>query len=74
MCFILKNSYFVTYYNYYIVAGELAAQGISVTSPEHFVCLQKASVLPPTPSISSSHAHIDCEPEIIAKAIASHEK
>ena len=71
--FILKNIYFVTYYNYYSVVGKLAAQGTSVAPPECSTHLQKASVLPSAPTISSSHACIDCEPEITAKAIASHE-
>ena len=70
--FILKNIYFVTYYNYYSVAGKLAAQGTSVAPPERSARLQKASVLPPAPTISSSRARIDREPEITAKAIASH--
>ena len=70
--FILKNIYFVTYYNYYSVAGKLAAQGTSVAPPECFAHLQKVSVLPPTPTISTSRAHIDREPEITTKTIASH--
>ena len=71
--FILKNIYFATYYNYYSVAGKLAAQGTSVAPPERSARLQKASVLPPAPTISSSRARIDREPEITAKAVASHE-
>ena len=41
--------------------------------PECSARLQKASVLPPAPTISSSRARIDHEPEITAKAVASHE-
>ena len=73
MFFILKNIYFVTYYNYYSIAGKLATQGTSVAPPECSAHLQKASVLPPTPTISSSRARIDREPEITAKAVASYE-
>ena len=40
--------------------------------PEHPACSQNASILPPAPTVSSSCAHIDREPEITAKAVASH--
>ena len=40
--------------------------------PEHPAHSQNASVLPPAPTVSSSHACIDHEPEITAKAVASH--
>ena len=41
--------------------------------PERSAHSQNASVLPPAPTISSSHARIDHEPEITAKAVASRE-
>jgi len=50
---------------------KLAAQGISVAPPERSAHLQTASVLPCAPTISSSSACIDREPEIITKAVAS---
>ena len=53
--------------------GKLAAQSTSVASCECSAYLQKVSVLPSAPTISSSHVYIDREPEITAKTIASHE-
>jgi hypothetical protein len=42
-----------------------------VAPPERPARSQKASVLPPPPTVSSSRARIDREPEITARAIAS---
>jgi hypothetical protein len=58
---------------HYSVAKKLASQGTSVVPPECSAHLQKASVLPPAPTVSSSRARIDREPEITAKVDASHE-
>jgi len=44
-----------------------------VAPPERSAHLQTASVLPPAPTVSSSCACINREPEITTKAVASHE-
>jgi len=65
--------FYIIYYYYYSIAKKLAAQGTSVAPPERPARLQNASVLPPAPTISSSRARIDREPEITAKAVTSRE-
>jgi hypothetical protein len=44
----------------------LESSKTSVAPPKHSACSATSSYLPPAPTVSSSHAHINCEPTITA--------
>ena len=75
MCTLIfiSNCYYknnLTNIIYYRIERQVVAAGTSVAPPECPAHLQKASVMPPAPTVSSSHARIDREPKVTAvKAI-----